>query len=93
MTSSGDLDTHIQDVTGVVEDEDLSDIDLTVEKVLARADIGQPRSIDFMPRVRSLRTSCRQTTLPAQPPCTSTNVAIASSPHPNRTVQKVKKNE
>jgi hypothetical protein len=34
-----------------------------------------------MPPWRSLGASSRQTTLPAQLPCTRTNVAIASSPH------------
>src|SRR6516162_11352847 len=33
------------------------------------------------PALRSLGASFRQTTLPAQEPCTRTNVAVASSPH------------
>src|SRR5262249_18039177 len=56
--------------------------DLTVEEVLARAGIPvKVGAYTSCPALRSLGASSRQTTPPAQLPCTRTNVAIASSPH------------
>jgi hypothetical protein len=57
------------------------EIDVTVEEVLARADTGHVGAYTSCPALRNVGVSFRQTTLPAQLPCTRTNVAIASSPH------------